>query len=108
MFLKRITVPKDGKKHTYWALIESVRTEQGPRHRTVAYLGELGPSERAGWAQVRRLLEGAQPELDLFDQAKEPGELLPPEVQVKVRGVRVEGSRDFGDVYLGLLLWRAM
>jgi hypothetical protein len=27
---------------------------------------------------------------------------------VKVRGVRVERSRDFGDVYLGLVLWRAL
>jgi transposase len=108
MFLKRISIPKDGKKHTYWALTESVRTERGPRHRTVAYLGELGPSERAGWAEVRRFLDGAQPELSLFDQDKEPGELVPAQVQVKVRGVRVEGSRDFGDVYLGLLLWRAL
>jgi len=108
VFLKRITVPKAGKKHTYWALIESVRTERGPRHRTVAYLGELKRSEKAGWAKVGQFLQGAQPELDLFDKDPEVDKLVPSEVQVKIRGVRVEGSRDFGDVYLGLLLWRAL
>jgi transposase len=108
MFLRRLTVRKDGKKHTYWALVESIRTERGPRHRTIAYLGELGPSERAGWAQVKQFLEGTQPDLDLFDQAR-PGETPVPEhVSVQIRGVKVEETRDFGDVYLGLILWRAL
>ena len=52
MFLKRITNRKNGKLHTYWALIKSIRTAKGPRHQTITYLGELGPSERAGWADV--------------------------------------------------------
>ena len=70
MFLKRITVRKDGKTHTYWALIESVRTARGPRHRTIAYLGELGPSEEAGWAELRRMFKGAPASSgDLFDPA---------------------------------------
>jgi transposase len=108
MFLKRITIPKGGKKHTYWALMESVRTEKGPRHRTVAYLGELKRSERAGWAKVGQFLDGIQPELKLFNKDPELEKVVPSEVQVKVRGVHVGGSRDFGDVYLGLLLWRAL
>jgi transposase len=108
MFLKRITVRKDGKVHTYWALIESIRTARGPRHRTVTYLGELGPSERAGWAEVRRILEGIpDPSPDLFDRA-EVSDPVPEHVEVKVRGVQVERTRDFGDVYLGWVLWRAL
>lgn len=108
MFLKRITVRKSGKVHTYWALIESIRTARGPRHRTVTYLGELGPSERAGWAEVRRLLEGI-PEAtpDLFDRGG-PSEPVPENVEVKVRGIQVERTRDFGDVYVGWVLWRAL
>ena len=46
MFLKRIRVPKNGKRHTYWALVKSVRTARGPRHQVVAYLGELHPSQQ--------------------------------------------------------------
>ncbi len=109
MFLKRLTRRKDGKVHTYWALIESIRTQRGPRHRTVAYLGELEASERAGWAEVRRLLDGAVPEEPtLFPRPEEAADPVPEQVQVKVRGVRVEKTRDFGDVYVGLLLWRAL
>ena len=41
MFLKRLERRKNGKGHTYWALVESYRTAQGSRHRVVAYLWEL-------------------------------------------------------------------
>ena len=52
MFLKRLERRKSGKKHTYWALVESIRTARGSRHRVVAYLGELKKRERNGWAQL--------------------------------------------------------
>ena len=41
MFLRRYQRTKDGKKHAYFALVESQRTERGPRQRIVAQLGEL-------------------------------------------------------------------
>ena len=107
MFLKRVTTRKSGKLHTNWALIESIRTERGPRQRTVAYLGELKKSERAGWAQVQRLLDRRDgPEQDLFHKREE--DPVPEHVQVNVRGVQVEEVGDFGDVYLGWKLWRAL
>ena len=31
MFLRRYTRNKDGKTHTYYALVESARTDAGPR-----------------------------------------------------------------------------
>jgi transposase len=109
MFLRRITVQKDGKAHAYWALMESVRTARGPRQRTVAYLGELGPAEQAGWAEVRRLLDRQPvPEASLFATPAAADEPIPEHIAINVRGVRVARSRDFGEVYLGLLLWRAL
>lgn len=109
MFLRRITVKKDGKAHAYWALMESVRTARGPRQRTVAYLGELGAAEQAGWAEVRRLLDRQPvPEASLFATPAAADEPIPEHITVHVRGVRVERTRDFGEVYLGLLLWRAL
>ena len=45
MFLKRIRNRKNGKLHTYWALVKSVRTVRGPRHKVISYLGELKESE---------------------------------------------------------------
>lgn len=46
MYLRKIKRHKDGKTHAYWALVESYRTERGPRQRTVAYLGEM---DQSGW-----------------------------------------------------------
>jgi hypothetical protein len=46
MFLKRLERRKNGKGHTYWALVESIRTAGVSRHRVVAYLGELRKSEQ--------------------------------------------------------------
>ena len=48
MFLKRLEQRKNGKGHTYWALVESYRTGKGLRHRVVAYLRELKKSARNG------------------------------------------------------------
>jgi hypothetical protein len=56
MFLKRICVAVNGKRHTYWTLVKSIRTARGPRHQVVAYLGELRSAERAGWAKVTRIV----------------------------------------------------
>ena len=49
MYLRRYERGKNGKKHSYWALVESYRTGRGSRQRIVAYLGELKPSEQNGW-----------------------------------------------------------
>lgn len=109
MFLKRLTRTKDGKEHTYWALMQSVRTKRGPRHRTVAYLGELDASQKAGWAQLHRLLERKpQGQGNLFDPPEDPNNLVPKHLKVNVHKVRIQHMRDFGDVYLGLTLWRAL
>ena len=108
MFLKRISIRKSGKRHTYWALVKSVRTAPGPRHQVVSYLGELEPGEKAGWTHVGRItrrLQSAQ--LHLFDDTG-PCDPVPEKVEVLVRQVRVERTRDFGNVYLGLLLWQTL
>ena len=60
MSLNRLERRKSGKKHVYWALVESLRTVHGFRHRVVAYLGELKKRERNGWAQLGRRLNQEQ------------------------------------------------
>ena len=49
MFLRAHHRSKDGKEHTYWSLVEMVRTPEGPRQRTLCYLGELNDSAQARW-----------------------------------------------------------
>ena len=109
MFLKRLERRKNGKGHTYWALVESFRTAKGVRHRVVAYLGELKKSEKNGWAQLCRQLNGqSRPQPSLFDPPHydDPADDEP--VLVKLKSIRLERLRDFGDVWLALGLWRLL
>jgi transposase len=111
MFLKRCERRKNGKIHSYWALVESYRTARGSRHRVIAYLGELAPSETSGWAQLGRALDGKprpRPEPSLFDPPHhdDPAEDEP--VLIKLRDLRLERLRGFGDVWLAWGLWRLL
>jgi transposase len=109
MFLRRFERRKDGKTHTYWALVESYRTGQGSRQRIVAYLGELKPCEQNGWAQLGRRLDGNhRPQPALFDPppSDEPADDEP--VLVNLKGIRLERLRDFGDIWMALGLWRLL
>ena len=109
MFLKRLERRKSGKKHTYWALVESVRTARGSGHRVVAYLGELKKSERNGWAQLcRRLNKEQRPQPSLFDPPHYDDPTDDEPVLVKLKGIRLQRLRDFGDVWLALGLWRLL
>lgn len=109
MFLRRCERRKNGKQHTYWALVESVRTEKGSRQRVVAYLGELKRSEQDGWAQLGRKMDGRKPDRrSLFDPPHydDPSDDEP--MLVKLSSVQLERLRDFGEVWLGLGLWRLL
>jgi hypothetical protein len=52
MFLRRYQRAKDGKRHAYFALVESQRTERGPRQRIVAQLGELPQDQERCWQRT--------------------------------------------------------
>jgi len=56
MFLRPNHRSKDGKEHMYWSLVESVRTPDGPRQRTLCHLGELNGSDHAWW--LRTVVDG--------------------------------------------------
>jgi len=111
MFLRRHRKKVAGEVYDSWTLCEAVRTAKGPRQRIVATLGKLDQAEakeEAGWEEVDALLEGRpRPVRQLnFSDA---GEVSAPRwEQVDLRGVRVEHTRDFGEIYLGLALWRRL
>ena len=97
MFLRRKCRRIDGKVYYSWALVESVRTERGPRQRIVSYLGDMDEAGRVG---IHRAVEGDKSAVQetLFD------ETAPEWVEVNVRKVRTERIRRFGDVWLALEL----
>ena len=109
MFLRRYTRTKDGKTHTYYALVESVRTEAGPRQHVVAYLGELNHDQERRWQRtvVFHNRQGEDRQLRLFPDA-EPITLPddPDVVQIRLDSVGWTNPRSFGDVWLALWLWK--
>jgi transposase len=112
MFLRRFERRKNGKPHTYWALVESYRMAKGSRQRVVAYLGELSSDEQDGWAKLGSHLGGEakarRPQLSLFDPPRrdEPRDDEP--LLVKLSSIRLERPRDFGDIWLAWGLWRML
>jgi len=109
MFLKRLKRRKNGKAHTYWALVETIRTERGPRQRLVAYLGELKPTEQSGWAKLGCRLGGRRrPQPSLLDPPPHAEPADEPVVSVDLKKVKLERLRDFGDVWLGWGVWRLL
>jgi len=101
MYVRRCYRQKNGRRHAYWALVESYRTARGPRQRVVAYLGELDEQGRVGVQQAVQPASASQ--THLFQQPTSPEW-----VEVDIRGVRVERSRQFGGCWLGLMLLRQL
>jgi hypothetical protein len=52
MFLRPHHRDNDGKRHTYWLLVETIRTPDGPRQRTLCHLGELNDSAQGRWLKT--------------------------------------------------------
>lgn len=103
MYLRHSTVKKEGKTHTYWRLVRSVRHGKRVVQETVACLGELDAQGRANANALALKMTGRADQRELFED-------LPAAqaVTVRVDQVRVERSRSFGDVWLGWTLWRAL
>lgn len=111
MFLRRYRRTKDGKVHTYFALVESVRTDAGPRQRVVAHLGELNANEERRWQRtvVFHNRQGDAEQLRLFPDDEDihlPDD--PDIVRVRLRDVGWTNARRFGDVWLARWLWQQL
>jgi len=103
MYLRHTTLRKDGKVHRYWRLVRSVRVGRKVVQQTVAQLGELDAAGRARAKALARAITGEHEQPDLFD-AGAPEEAIP----VRLKRIRLERGRTFGDVWLGWMLWRAL
>ena len=103
MYLRHTTVNKDGKTHSYWRLVRSVRRGRKVVQETVAHLGEIDAQGRARARRLAFAITGRE-QYDLFEAgapASEP-------VAVRLEQVRLERVRRFGDVWLGWRLWCAL
>jgi transposase len=109
MFLRRYHRTRDGKSHTYYALVESVRTEAGPRQRVIAHLGELNHDEARRWQRTVEIhnRQGDGRQLRLFPDDETVALPDDPDiVRISLKSVGWANPRQFGDVWLAYWLWR--
>jgi transposase len=109
MFLRRYSRTVAGKKLTYFALVENVRTETGPRQHVVAHLGELNADQQRRWQRTVTFhnRQGEARQLRLFPD-DDPVPLVddPDSVRIRLKSVGWTNPRRFGDVWLAWYLWR--
>lgn len=108
MFLRRYSRTKDGKAHFYYALVESVRTDAGPRQHIVAHLGELNHDQERRWQRTVTFYnrQGDAQQLRLFPEDDSiPLPADPDVVRIRLGSVGWSNGRRFGDVWLARWLW---
>lgn len=98
MYLRKCARKRQSKQHVYWELVESYRTERGPRQRVVAYLGSLSKPVCEG-IQIAAEDRCFSHRLQLFEE-----DLEPEWAHIDTRNVRVERTRDFGGSWIALQL----
>ena len=104
VYLRHSIVRKNGKAHTYWRLVRSVRRGGRVVQETVAQLGELDAKGRAKAKALAREITGRREQRELFEEPA-PGDET---VQVRLSRIRLERGRRFGDVWLAWKLWQAL
>lgn len=110
MFLRSHRRSKDGKQHTYWSLVETVRTSDGPRQRGLCYLGELNGNAQARWLKTIEVFNehGESRQLKLFPSQVEPPPNDPNVARVRLDKVGLERVRQFGNCFVGVELWKRL
>jgi transposase len=103
VYLRHTTVSKNGKTHTYWRLVRSIRTGSKVRQETVAHLGELDAEGRVRAKALAESIAGIERQPGLFED-----EVPQEPVRVLLKELRLERGRRFGDVWLAWRLWQAL
>ena len=98
MYLRKCRKSLAGVEYVYWQLVESRRTDRGPRQHVVAYLGDMDEALRLGVAQAAAGKNGVRQD-NLLSQS-----VAPEWVEVDVSRLRVERVLDFGAYWLGVEL----
>jgi transposase len=104
MYLRHTTVRKNGKTHSYWRLVRSVRRGRKVVQETVAQLGELDARGRARARSLALRITGRAEQYELFEAPAAAGEA----VAVRLDRIGLDRARRFGDVWLAWRLWQAL
>jgi transposase len=109
MFLKAHERCKDGKRHVYYSLTESLRvSRQRVVQRTVLHLGELNTTQVEGWQRTIEAIheDGQRRQLRLFTDREGQVPVAADDVaEVILSSLVVRRPRRFGDCWIGCKLW---
>ncbi len=133
MYIRKSKRKHGGKVYISHSLVESYRTEKGPRQRTICSLGDLKARSRKNWLKLihkvedelvgqKDWLEGEEDrEVDAIVQGVEtvratlirqgagkPQKSQDDVVGVHLDGVRTEQHREAGAVHVGYRFWKRL
>lgn len=109
MFLKAHQRIKDGKRHVYYSLTESLRvSRQRVVQRTVLHLGELNTTQVERWQRTIEAVheDGQRRQMRLFTDREGQVPVAAQDVAAVILCSLVVGRpRRFGDCWIGCKLW---
>ena len=112
MFLKAHERYKDGKRHVYYSLTESLRvSRKRVVQRTVMHLGELNTTQIERWQRTIEAVheDGKRKQLRLFtDREGQVPEAAEDVAEVILSSLVVRRPRRFGDCWVGCKLWEEL
>jgi hypothetical protein len=112
MFLRSKTRIKDGKKHSYWSVVENRRVSGGKTiQRQVLYLGEIGSGQQAQWNRALEAFDestGRMTQIALFPEDRAVPEMPHEAVHVRLKDFELCRPRQWGACWLALDLWEQL
>lgn len=127
VFIRKKTRKYKGRTYTSYALVESVRTNNGPRQKTICTLGDLEPRPRHEWldlvhkvedalmgqarlvddsdSEVRNIVRKVHAHRNRAAHTLAKRRLDDDIVAVRVDGVTTEEHREAGPVFVGHQFW---
>lgn len=112
MFLRRHERKKDGKKHTYWTIVENRRVRGGRVvQRHVLYLGEINSSQREAWRKSIEVFEEGSPRArtaSLFPEDNAPELDDDSIIRIKLSELSLHRPRQWGGCWLACELYEQL
>lgn len=112
MFLRRTERKKDGKRHSYWSIVENKRVAGGRMvQRHVLYLGEISASQAASWRKAIEVFDedaGRPRTLALFAEDGCEAGAANDAVRLRLSELRLCRPRQWGACWLAGQLWREL
>lgn len=112
MFLRRHERKKDGKKHTYWTIVENRRVRGGRVvQRHVLYLGEINSSQREAWRKSIEVFEEGSPRprtASLFPEDNAPEIDDESIIRIKLGELTLHRPRQWGGCWLACELYEQL